>query len=73
MEIATLFAVGYAKAIPTGALMLVSDLPLKRGGIKTKESGQSVLTAYADQHLDLGIEVLTRMKHRAAPSLRTEW
>jgi len=73
MEIATLFAVGYAKAVPTGALMLVSDLPLRKGGIKTKESGQSVLTTYAEQHLNLGIDVMTLLKQRAAPSLRTEW
>lgn len=73
MEIATLFAVGYAKALPTGALMLVSDLPLRKGGIKTKESGHSVLSSYSGQHLQLGLEVLMRVRQRAAPSLRTEW
>lgn len=73
MEIATLFAVGYAKALPTAALMLVSDLPLRKGGIKTRESGRGVMDTYAEQHLELGIDVLELVKQRAAPALRTEW
>ena len=33
METATLFVAGFACKVPIGALLLVSDLPLKRGGI----------------------------------------
>ncbi|HZJ08742.1 MAG TPA: AMP nucleosidase, partial [Trueperaceae bacterium] len=42
METATLFSVGFASKVPVGALLLVSDLPLKRGGIKTRESAKAV-------------------------------
>lgn len=49
MEIATLFAVAYAKGVPIGALMLVSDMPLKKEGIKTKESSKEVFEKYRER------------------------
>lgn len=58
MEIATLFAVGYAMNVPTGALMLVSDLPIKKGGIKSKDSAEVIFKNYTDKHLAMGLEIL---------------
>ncbi len=62
MECATLFTVGFAKRVPTGALMLISDLPLERGGIKTAESARMVFEKYTALHIDAGIAVLKNMQ-----------
>jgi len=65
MEIATLFSVGYALNVPTGAIMLVSDLPLRKGGIKSSESATEIFCKFTDNHLRLGIEIMTTIKaHR---------
>jgi len=58
MEIATIFAVGYARNVPTSAMMLVSDLPLKKGGIKSKESAEDIFLTYTQEHLQMGLKVL---------------
>lgn len=63
MEIATIFAVGYARNVPTGAMMLVSDLPLKKGGIKSKESAEDIFLTYTQEHLQMGLKVLTQALH----------
>ncbi len=65
MEIATIFAVAHARQIPTGALILVSDLPLKKGGIKSKTHSKDVFETYTAQHLDIGIKVIERLKKEA--------
>ena len=58
METATLFSVGFANKIPTGALLLVSDMPLFDEGIKTKESDKKVTGDFVEEHLDIGIKSL---------------
>jgi len=58
MECATLFSVGFARRVPIGALMLISDLPLKQGGIKTKESSRNLFNKHTQTHIELGIEVI---------------
>ena len=62
MECATLFTVGYACRVALGALMLVSDLPLKRGGIKTKASARRVFARFTELHIDTGLAVMERLK-----------
>ena len=62
MEIATLFSVGYALNVPTGAIMLVSDMPLRKGGIKSKESAKEIFCKFTDNHLQMGIEIMTTIK-----------
>ncbi len=62
MECSALFTVGFAKKVPVGALMLISDLPVKPGGIKTQKSAQRVFNKYTDLHLSLGINSLTQMQ-----------
>ena len=42
METATLFSCGFAKHIPTGALLLVSDQPMTPDGVKTDKSDSLV-------------------------------
>jgi len=42
MECSALFTVGFKRKVPVGSLMLISDLPKERGGIKTKASAKEV-------------------------------
>ncbi len=67
MEIATLFSVGYALDVPTGSIMLVSDLPLRKGGIKSKDSAREIFQNHIDQHLDLAIKVIEELKQQNYP------
>ncbi len=61
METATLFTVGFYNAIPVGALLLVSDMPLTEKGIKTAESDKSVTANFVDEHIQIGIKALTSL------------
>lgn len=58
METATLFTVGFANGIPTGALLLVSDQPMISSGVKTQESDKMVTRDYASMHIEIAIESL---------------
>lgn len=62
METATLFTVGFANKIPTGALLLVSDQPMISSGVKTAESDKKVSTEFVDLHIDTGIKALFEIK-----------
>ena len=61
METATIFIVGFANAIPHGALLLVSDNPMVPEGVKTEESDKKVTADYVTTHLEIGIEALTEL------------
>jgi len=58
METATIFTVGFANEIPTGALLLVSDQPMISTGIKTEASDRLVTKKYVEMHLKIGIDAL---------------
>lgn len=58
METATIFAVGFANEIPTGAVLLVSDEPMVASGVKTEESDRKISEKYTTQHLKIGIDSL---------------
>lgn len=58
METATIFTVGFANEIPTGALMLVSDQPMISAGIKTAKSDLKVTSDYVEMHLRIGIDAI---------------
>lgn len=58
METATLFTVGFANSIPTGALLLVSDQPMISSGVKTDASDKKVTQLYVENHLNIGITAL---------------
>lgn len=75
METATLFSVGFANEIPTGALLLVSDQPMISSGVKTEKSDKIITENYVHEHVLIGIESLkilikngTTIKH-----LRFDW
>jgi AMP nucleosidase len=61
METATIFTVGFANKIPTGALLLVSDQPMTPEGVKTSESDSKVTTGFVDKHLMVGIDSLKQL------------
>lgn len=58
MECATLFIAGYSHKLPLGSLLLISDLPLNRAGIKTKKSSEHVFQTYTRDHVEKGIKML---------------
>ena len=57
-ETETIFMVGFAKSIPTGALLLVSDQPMVPEGVKTSASDKAVSTQYVEKHIRIGIDSL---------------
>ncbi|MBS3904640.1 MAG: AMP nucleosidase [Simkania sp.] len=58
MECATLFAASYKRKFTLGALLLISDLPLNRNGIKTKKSSDFVYERYMPDHIEKGVLIL---------------
>ena len=62
METATIFTVGFANEIPTGALLLVTDQPMISTGIKTAASDAEVTGKYVETHLKIGIDSLREIK-----------
>ena len=75
METATLFTVGFANHIPTGALLLVSDQPMISEGIKTEKSDEHVTAHFVDEHVLIGIESLRNIieNNQTVKHLRFEW
>lgn len=69
MECATLFMASYRYKLPLGALLLISDLPLTREGIKTKHSSAQVFAKHTSEHVELGVKILKQLdeaiKHEA--------
>jgi AMP nucleosidase len=61
METATIFSVGFANHIPTGALLLVSDQPMTPEGVKTIESDLAVTAEFVNRHLEIGINSLKQL------------
>ena len=57
MECATLFSAGYKRHVYVGALLLISDLPLNKDGIKTKEISEKIKPMTRSHVLD-GIEAM---------------
>ena len=73
MESATLFVAGFASKVPIGALLLVSDLPLRRGGIKTKKSAKKVFRQFTDLHLEVGIKAMSEIAGRGEHIRHYKW
>jgi AMP nucleosidase len=73
METATIFTVGFANEIPTGALLLVSDQPMISSGIKTIESDQTVTEQFVDEHLKIGIESLKVLRDMGQSVKHLRW
>lgn len=62
METATIFSVGFANQIPTGALLLVTDQPMIVEGVKTDKSDKQVTDGYVAEHLRIGITSLQELQ-----------
>ena len=62
METATIFTVGFANEIPTGAVLLVSDQPMISAGVKTSKSDELVTKKYVEAHVQIGIDALKEIK-----------
>ncbi len=73
METATLFVGGFASKVPIGALLLVSDLPLQRGGIKTKKSAKAVFRRFTDLHLEIGTKAMSEIAERGEHIRHYRW
>lgn len=65
METATLFSVGFKNKIPTGALLLVSDMPMTPDGVKTEKSDKKVTKQYVEEHIQIGIHSLNQLINNA--------
>ncbi len=73
METAALFITCLVSKVSIGALLLVSDCPLKPGGIKTKESAKKVFNNYTDIHIDLGIKAMSEIAERGESIRHYQW
>ena len=65
METATLFTVAFHNGISIGALLLVSDMPLKVDGVKTAESDKKVTANFVEEHLKIGVKSLSSLIHNS--------
>jgi AMP nucleosidase len=61
METATIFVAAFKNQMPAGALLLVSDMPMTREGIKTEASDKVVTANFAQNHLSIGIDSLKQL------------
>ncbi len=73
METATLFSVGFFNSIPTGALLLVSDMPMHEEGVKTEESDKAVTRMFAEEHLRIGIKSLEALQNKSVTIKHLRW
>ncbi|MCO5143760.1 MAG: AMP nucleosidase [Oligoflexia bacterium] len=73
METAALFTAGFASKVANGALLLVSDLPLRRGGIKTKSSAKKVFAEFTDIHLEIGIRAMSEIADKGEVIRHYKW
>lgn len=61
METATIFAAAFKNQMPAGALLLVSDMPMTRDGVKTEAKDRETTTKFAEVHLAIGIGSLKQL------------
>ncbi len=76
MELATLFSMAYNYEVPIGSVMLVSDMPLKKRGIKDKKLYNKIYSKYMDTHLDIGLDAAAKIHSNwrsVARKLTSEW
>jgi len=73
METAALFVSCFVSKVNIGALLLISDHPLKRGGIKTKASAKAVFRKFTDVHIELGIEAMADIAERGEAIRHYQW
>lgn len=65
METATLFITAFKNKIPSGALLLVSDMPMIPEGVKTSKRDKEVTAKFVETHLHIGIDSLRQLINNA--------
>ena len=76
MELATLFSVAYRYEVPIGSVMLVSDMPLQKRGIKDKQLYNKIYSNYMETHLDIALDAVAKINSNwrtVARKLTSEW
>ena len=70
MECATLFSASYKNKFTLGALLLISDLPLDKRTIKTKESSKIIFEDFMADHVEKGVKILKLARQMQARSIK---
>ncbi len=65
METATLFITAFKNKIPSGALLLVSDMPMVPEGVKTSKKDKEITARFVEMHLRIGIDSLRQLINNA--------
>ncbi|HIJ55850.1 MAG TPA: AMP nucleosidase [Deltaproteobacteria bacterium] len=76
MELATIFSVAYHYEVPIGTIMLVSDMPLQRRGIKDKKKQGEIFSNYMETHLNMGLDAVKSLNvnwDKVERRLASEW
>jgi AMP nucleosidase len=76
MELATLFSVAYRYEVPIGSIMLISDMPLQKRGIKSKDSNERIYGDFMDTHLALAQDTVANLSKNwpdVQRKLTSEW
>ena len=73
METAALFTSAFVSKVNMGALLLISDCLMKKGGIKTKKSASLVFKKYTDIHIELGIQAMADIADRGEKIRHYTW
>jgi AMP nucleosidase len=76
MELATLFSVAYRYEIPIGSIMLVSDMPLQKTGIKGMKLHQEIYDKHMPLHLEIALDAVKTMNAKWSEverTLQSEW
>ena len=76
MELATLFSVAYRYEVPIGSIMLVSDMPLQKRGIKDKKQYNKIFSSYMETHIDIALDAVWKINTNwssVSRKLTSEW
>jgi len=73
METAALFTICFVSKVSVGSLLLVSDCPMKEGGIKTKTSMNKVFKNYTDRHIEIGVKAMAEIAKRGEKIRHYTW
>ncbi len=76
MELATLFSVAYKYEVPIGSVLLVSDMPLQKRGIKDKKLHSEIFSRHMEIHLDIAVDIVYNLNSKwgeVERELTSEW
>jgi AMP nucleosidase len=76
MELATLFSVAYKYEVPIGSVLLVSDMPLQKRGIKDKKLHGEIFSRHMEIHLDIAVDIVYNLNLKwgdVERELTSEW